>query len=163
MSAYKILVVEDETIVAMDIRQRLESMGYVVTSTVTNGSAAIEQVSLNRPDLVLMDIQIKGQMDGIETAAKIQDLFIIPIVFLTANSDEKTLNRATRTAPFGYLLKPFEDKELKTTIEISLYRHQLEQILKNNQKRLFTTLSSIGDGIIFNRNKWHNRFYQSLG
>jgi two-component system, cell cycle sensor histidine kinase and response regulator CckA len=148
MSASKILVVEDETIVAMDIRQRLESMGYEVTSTVATGSATIEQASTNRPDLILMDIQIKGEVDGIETATQIQEQYAIPIIFLTANSDEKTLNRATRSAPFGYLLKPFEDKELHTTIELSLYRHQLEQILKSNQKRLFTTLSSIVDGII---------------
>ena len=148
MLSYKILIVEDESIVAMDLKQRLAAMDYEVTATVSNGAAAIDQVSACLPDLILMDIQIKGDIDGIETAEIIQKKFEVPIVFLTANSDIATVTRAKKTGPLAYLLKPFENKSLQTTIEIALYRFQLEQKLKASESWLQAVLRSIGDAVI---------------
>lgn len=144
----RILVVEDEAIVALDIRQRLEKMGYVVVATAATGEAALTCVRSSPPDLVLMDIQIKGDFDGIETARRTREFLDIPIVFLTANSDRATINRAKATGPLAYLLKPFEDRELQTTIEIAMERHRLERELKKSEKWLSVTLASIGDAII---------------
>ena len=132
----KILVVEDESIVAMDLKQRLVAMDYEVTATVSSGAAAIEQVATCLPELVLMDIQIKGDIDGIETAKQIQEQFDIPIVFLTANSDIATVERAKKTEPLAYLLKPFEDRDLLTTIEIALHRYKLESELRRSEQAL---------------------------
>ena len=148
MPKYKILIVEDESIVAMDLKQRLIAMDYEVTATVSNGAAAIEQVSACLPNLILMDIQIKGDIDGIETSHKIQEQFDVPIVFLTANSDAVTVERAKSTGPLAYLLKPFEDRDLRTTIEIALYRFQLEQKLKASESWLQAVLKSISDAVI---------------
>jgi len=148
MPKYRILIVEDESIVAMDLKQRLIAMDYEVTATVSNGAAAIEKVSSYQHDLVLMDIQIKGDIDGIETARKIQEQFDIPFVFLTANSDTATVERAKNTGPLAYILKPFEDRDLRTTIEIALYRFQLEQKLKASEAWLHAVLKSIGDAVI---------------
>jgi len=134
MSPYKILVTEDESIVAMDLKQRLEALGFEVIATVSTGAKAISQVESNLPDLILMDIQIKGNIDGIETAAKIQERFNIPIIFLTANSDTATIERAKTAGPLAYLLKPFEDRELKASIEIALSRNKLECELKEQKE-----------------------------
>jgi two-component system cell cycle sensor histidine kinase/response regulator CckA len=148
MPGAKILVVEDEAIVALDIRNRLESQGYVVSATVSNGDDALKSIENDRPELVLMDIIIKGEMDGIAMAERIIDKYDIPVIFLTANSDDKTLERAKLTGPFGYLLKPFEERELRTTIEMGLYRHKLERKIKESERWLVTTLRSIGDAVI---------------
>jgi CheY-like chemotaxis protein len=107
MSLHRILVVEDESIVALDLRQRLEQMGFEVIATVATGSAALEQATSKNPDLILMDIQIKGEIDGIETASRITKLVDVPIIFLTANSDRSTIDRAKSAGPLAYLLKPF--------------------------------------------------------
>lgn len=147
-SLVKILVVEDEAIVALDIRQRLEKMGFEVTGTAATGDAALKSVQANPPQLILMDIQIRGDYDGIETASRIRESFDIPVVFLTANSDRATIDRAKSSGPFGYLLKPFEDRELQTTIEIVLERHRLEREIKEKQRWLAVTLASIGDAIV---------------
>ena len=148
MASFKILVVEDESIVAMDIKHRLENMGYIVPAITSSGEEAVEKASETNPDLVLMDIVLKGEMDGIDAAQQIKDNLDIPVVYLTAYSDERTLKRAKITGPFGYIIKPFEDRELHSAIEVALYKHEMESKLKANEKRLSTTLESIGDAVI---------------
>ena len=132
----QILVVEDESIVALDIQSRLQNLGYQVPVTVGNGEGAIEKVETQQPDLVLMDIMLQGDLDGVQTAERIGQRFDIPIIFLTAYSDESTLQRAKATNPFGYLLKPFNDRELHTTIEIALTKHQSEKKLQQAHDQL---------------------------
>jgi PAS domain S-box-containing protein len=144
----KILIVEDESIVAQDLQAILEDLGYEVPVFVDCGELAIEKTAEIRPDLILMDIRLIGEMDGIEAAQKIKEKFDIPIVYLTAHGDEDTLSRAKITQPFGYLIKPFNEQELRIIIEISLYRHQLDQKIKENAQWLSTILNSIGDGVI---------------
>ncbi|MEO5359225.1 MAG: diguanylate cyclase [Nitrospirota bacterium] len=126
----RIMIVEDEGISSAYIQAALEQLGYTVTSAVFTSEEAVINAEQDRPDLVLMDIQIQGAMDGIETASEIQTRFNIPIVYLTAHSDEATLERAKLSEPFGYVIKPFEDKDLKTNIEIALYKHKMESKLK---------------------------------
>ncbi len=126
MNAIKILVVEDEVIVAHDLANRLKKMGYQVTATVASGEEAIEKASENKPDLVLMDIVLKGDMDGITAAKKIQTKINVPIVFLTAYADKTTLERAKITNPFGYIVKPFQQQDLQVAIEIALQLHEIE-------------------------------------
>ena len=146
MSQIKILIVEDESIVAMDIKHRAEVLGYHVTNH-SFREEALENVA-KTPDLVLMDIVLKGEMDGIEAAQKIRDSYDIPVVYLTAYSDERTLKRAKITQPFGYIIKPFDDRELHSAVEVALYKHQMESKLKESEKWLSTTLESIGDAVI---------------
>ncbi|MBD2094337.1 response regulator [Trichocoleus sp. FACHB-591] len=122
----KILVVEDEKIIAFDIQKSLESSGYSVPAIVSSGEQVIEKIPEVEPDLVLMDIILKGDLDGVKTAEIVRDRFDIPVVYLTAHADETTLKRAKISDPFGYILKPFEDRELVTTIEIALSRHRAE-------------------------------------
>ena len=144
----KILVVEDERIVSKDIETMLQTVGYTVVGSATNGVDAIQKAAEELPDLVLMDIGLKGDMDGIETSAELHKQIDVPVIFLTANSDETTLQRAKLSGPFGYILKPFELRELRTTIEVALYQHKIEKKLKENERWLGTTLTSIGDGVI---------------
>jgi signal transduction histidine kinase len=122
----RILVVEDEGIVGLDIQSKLEAMGYDVPSVVSTAADAISAAERMRPDLVLMDIQLEGDMDGVDAARRIGDDYEIPVVYLTAYSDETTLARAKTAQTFGYLLKPFEERELYTTVEIALFRHRAE-------------------------------------
>jgi PAS domain S-box-containing protein len=148
MSKIKILIVEDESIVAMDIKHRAEGLGYEVTNITPSGEEALKLVRENPPDLVLMDIVLKGKIDGIETAQRIHDDFDIPVLYLTAYSDEETLKRAKITEPFGYIIKPFEDRELHSSVEIAIYKHEMDRKLKESEKWLSTTLESIGDAVI---------------
>lgn len=124
MLTTKILIVEDEAIVAEDIAGCLERMGYVVTDIVASGDGAIAAAIESHPDLVLMDIMLQGAMDGIEASQYIGSELHIPVVYLTANADEVTLERAKKTGPFGYVIKPFKDRELRAAIEIALSQHQ---------------------------------------
>ena len=142
-----ILVVEDESIVAKDIQKRLENLGYTVSAVASTGKEALEKVA-DSPDLVLMDIVLRGGMDGIEAAEIIRTQFGIPVVYVTAYADEKTLDRAKITEPYGYVLKPFEDRELHTAIEIALYKHKMEKKVRESEQWLATTLKSIGEGVI---------------
>jgi len=120
MEKAQILVVEDDSIVAQDIQNSLRKMGYAVSKIVAYGEDAIKEAKENVPDLILMDINLKGEMLGTEAADQIRTQFDIPIIYLTAYTDEDVLERAKIAEPFGYLLKPFEAKELKSTIEIAL-------------------------------------------
>ncbi len=143
-----ILIVEDEKIVAWDIKEALEKLGHRVFEGVATASEAILTASIVKPDLVLMDIQLQGEMSGITAAEEIYTRYNIPVVYLTAYADEQTLAQATKTNPFGYLIKPFQSKQLHTTIQIALQRHQLEQSIKQQQIWLSDTLTSIGDAAI---------------
>ena len=126
----KILVVEDEMIISMEIKQKLQTMGYIVVGQAITGESAIQKAGETQPDLVLMDIRLKGDMDGITAAKRIIELFDLPIIFLTAHSDKATLERAIAVSPSGYLLKPFKERELMTNIEMSLHKHRVRQKLK---------------------------------
>ncbi len=126
MRKAQILIVEDERIVAEEIQGGLKKMGFAVSAIVSSGEEAIKKVKENNPDLVLMDIVLKGEMDGVETASQIRTQFNIPIVYLTAYADEELLERAKITEPFGYIIKPFEDRELKIAVELALYKAKSE-------------------------------------
>jgi PAS domain S-box-containing protein len=144
----RILVVEDEAIVAMDISVRLRALGYEVVGPAATGAEALEIAEQTRPDLVLMDIMLRGGMDGVEAAQRIRETIGAPIVYLTAYADDSTLRRAKVAEPLGYLLKPFEERELRTTIETALYKHRTEVRLRESERWLATTLRSIGDAVI---------------
>ncbi len=148
MTNAKILVVEDEKITAEHIKLGVESANYEVVGIVSSGESAIKMVEENQVDLVLMDIQLKGEMDGIDAADEIRDRFGIPVIFLTAYSDEITVQRAKITEPSGYIKKPFVESELHTAIEITLYRHRTEKRLRENQRWLAAVLNSISDAVI---------------
>jgi CheY-like chemotaxis protein len=126
----KIMLVDDEVIVAQDLKNRLENLGYDVVAMAHTGEDAIESAGETRPDLVIMDIQLSGEMDGIEAAGIILKRFGISILYLTAYSDDETLARAKVTLPFGYLIKPFVERELHSTIEMALYRQRMEREVK---------------------------------
>ena len=132
----RIMVVEDEGIVALDIQSKLEGMGYEVLAVVSRGEDAITRAEKQDLDLVLMDIQLEGEMDGVEAATHISVDLDIPVVYLTAYSDDSTLERAKVARPMGYLLKPFEERELYTTVEIALYKHQVEKERGRLEERL---------------------------
>ncbi len=133
MAKTEILIVEDEAIIAMEIENRLKSLGYAVPAVVSTGADAIQEIAKTLPDLALMDIKLKGEMDGIETAAQIRDRYDVPVVYLTVYADEDTLQRAKITEPFGYLIKPFAERELHAAIEIALYKHQMEEGVKRER------------------------------
>ena len=143
-----ILVVEDELIIAKGIEKRLKAQGYVVTDLVASGEEAVEKALETRPDLILMDINLPGTMDGVTAAEKIRSLADIPVIFLTAYTDSNTLSRAKISGPFGYIVKPFQDITLKSAIEMGLYKHRMESRLRRSEERLSTTLKCIGDGVI---------------
>jgi signal transduction histidine kinase len=125
-----ILVVEDESIVAMDMERRLRGLGYEVAGRVLTGPDAVTQTSQLKPDVVLMDIHLKGKMDGIEAAGLIKREYDVPVIYITAYSDQATLERAKETEPYGYILKPFQEREIHSVIEMALYKHQAEGELK---------------------------------
>src|SRR5919106_4222509 len=136
MQAPRIMVVEDERIIALHLRQQLEKLGYQVVGVVASGEQALERVRELKPDVVLMDIHIEGELDGIETAARLPEDLQIPVVYLTAYSEEATLARARATRPYGYLLKPFAERELHATIQMVLERRAAEVALRESEERL---------------------------
>ncbi len=148
MTNSQILIVEDEGIIAKDIQNTLEGLGYAVPAIASSGEGAIKKAAEALPDLVLMDIVLEGHMDGVEAAEQIRDRLDIPVVYLTAYADNKTLQRAKVTEPYGYILKPFSERELYTTIEMALYKHKMEKKLRESEQWLATTLKSIGDAVI---------------
>ncbi|MFZ3166328.1 MAG: ATP-binding protein [Candidatus Methanoperedens sp.] len=148
MSQTKVMIVEDERIVAEDIQSSLKNLGYAVSSIVSSGNKAIEDAEKYHPDIVLMDIVLKGEMDGVEAAEQIRIRFNIPIIYLTAYSDEEILERSKITEPFGYIIKPFNDRELHTSIEIALYKYKMERKVKESEQRLSATINGMGEGVI---------------
>lgn len=147
-SKARILVVEDELITARHIERSLVRMGYEVAAVLSYGEAAVEKVPELKVDLVLMDIRLKGRMDGVEAAELIRSQYNIPIVYLTAYSDEETLVRTRFTTPHGYVLKPFQERELRIIIEIALYKHRVENELDESRQWYETTLKCIGEAVV---------------
>ena len=149
MSKTKILVVEDEAITAEVIADQLEALGYAVTGTASSAGQAIASIAQTPPDLVLMDINLgRGEIDGITIAARIREQFKIPVVYLTAYSDDATLERAKVTEPFGYILKPFNERDLRVAIETALYKHQMERQLIKHKELLENILHSTADAVL---------------
>ncbi len=127
MADGRILIVEDEHIVAMGIKRMLKGLGYTVTGIASSGDDAISKAESTFPDLVLMDIMLKGDMDGVEAAKEIRGRFDVPVVYLTAYSDSNVLERAKKTGALGYIVKPFDEKDLHSNIEIALHRYRKEK------------------------------------
>lgn len=148
MEEIKIIVVEDESIVAEDIKRSLQNMGYFVPAIVSTGEDAIKKAAELMPDMILMDIVLRGEMNGIEAAGQIRTDLNIPVIYLTAYTDDKILEQAKLTEPFGYIIKPFEDKELHSVIEMALYKNRMDNKLRESQDWLSTVLHSIGDAVI---------------
>jgi len=144
----KVLVVEDEIIVARDVCNMLQSLGYKAISVASSSEEAVKTAQKESPHIVLMDIMLKGKMNGVEAAGFIYTQLNIPVVYLTSYADENTIQKAKKTEPFGYLLKPFEEHDLQTTIEIALYKFSMERKLKRREKWLSTILKNIEDGVI---------------
>jgi len=145
MSETKILVVEDEAITGMDIRRSLTEMGYSVVAIATTGELAVRKAGELHPDLILMDIMLAGKMNGIEAAEKIKESLRIPVVYLSAYSDDSFLSKAKLTEPFGYILKPFRELELKTTIEMALYKNTMEHALRISEETTRVLLNATDD------------------
>lgn len=148
MKKLQVLVVEDESLVAKDIVNMVRGLGYSVPAVVSTGEEAIVVAEKTRPDIILMDIVLKGRIDGIEAAQHIWENYSLPVVYLTAYADEATLQRAKVTEPFGYILKPFDERELQTTIEMAFFKAQMEKKLRDRERWLSTILRSIGDGVV---------------
>ncbi len=144
----RILVVEDETLVARHIQNMVGGLGYEVVGVTATGEEAVAIALREKPELVLMDIMLRGPMDGIAAAREIWQSLNVPVVYLTAYADESTLHRAKLTQPFGYLLKPFEERELYTAIEMALYKHEIDRRLKERERWLSTILGNIADGVL---------------
>ena len=142
-----IFVVEDEVIIADDIKSYLQKFGYKVPLIATSGEEALKRVRDVRPDLILMDIVLRGEMDGIETVERIRSEFDVPVVYLTAFADDETLERAKITEPFGYIIKPFEERDLYTTIEMALYKHKMERKLKESEAKFRRIVETAQEGI----------------
>jgi PAS domain S-box-containing protein len=148
MEPASILIVEDEPVVAKDIQLSLQRLGYRVPATATSGEDAIRKAGDTHPDLILMDIVLKGNMDGVETASRIQRKQDVPVIYLTAYADDHTLERAKVTSPAGYMLKPYQANELRTTIELALHRARHDRHMRDSLRWIATTVRCIGDGIV---------------
>jgi PAS domain S-box-containing protein len=147
MKDAKILIVEDEVIIALDIKSKVENCGYRVVGIVNSGQQALEKIEQQKPDLVLMDILIFGNMDGIETAMRIRKEYRIPVVYVTAHADDQTLKRAMAAEPFGYVCKPLKDRELLGALEIALFKHHMEQELERGKLQWEGTFNAISDWV----------------
>ena len=168
MNPPRLMIVEDEVLVAKDLEGRLEEAGYDVIATVDSGEQAVEKAMEVRPDLVLMDVLLKGRMDGIEAAGLIRARLNIPVIFLTAHLDEEKLERAKVTEAFAYLSKPFQDREVKVAIELALYRQQMDTRLRESEARyrqIFESSQAVkllvdpADGSVMDANEAACRFY----
>ncbi|HUK92695.1 MAG TPA: response regulator, partial [Methanomicrobiales archaeon] len=148
MSRARILVVEDEFITAADLEARLGEMGFEVPACVDNGPAAIEKAGELRPDIILMDITLVGGMSGIEAAARIKELYGIPVIFLTAHSEEPTFERALKASPYGYVIKPFDPLNLRAIIDMALYKHQMEERLEESERTIRSLLNAVPDALV---------------
>ncbi|NQT23867.1 PAS domain S-box protein [candidate division KSB1 bacterium] len=148
MQKSRVIIVEDELLIAEDIHLGLEGLGYEIVAVSVNSEDALRDVRQHRPDVVLMDILLQGKSVGIQTADAIRREFDVPVIYLTSYSDKKTLEQAKITEPYGYSLKPFHTEALQSVIEMALYKHRIEKKLKQNQAWLSTILTSLGEAII---------------
>jgi len=137
MSEQKILIVEDEFLIARDLSKKLENMGYQVVDIVSSGQSALNAIADNPPDLILMDIVIKGNHDGIDTAKVIEEKFHIPIIYVTAYADDATMDRVKQTGAYGYILKPVDEIALRDSIDLALKKSQEYQLSKYQSQRRF--------------------------
>lgn len=150
MGATNIVVVEDESIVSKDIQQSLKKLGYNIVGAADTGAKAIDLASETQPDLVLMDIMLKGDMSGIQAAESIREKFKIPVIYLTAYADENTLSKAKVTEPYGYIIKPFKEIDLHTSIEMALYKHSKEREVIKERDFLYSLVENKEDeGVVF--------------
>jgi signal transduction histidine kinase len=136
MNPSRVLLVEDERIVALNLRRQLAKLGYTVAAVAASGEEALRQIEAQRPDVVLMDIRIEGPFDGIETTARISPELMVPVIYLTAHAEDATLERARATKPSGYLVKPFSERELHATIQMALARRAVDMMARENEQRL---------------------------
>lgn len=148
MAQEKILIVDDEVVVAEDIRRQLHSLGYSVVGVVSSGSDAVHLAGEHRPDVILMDIKLKGAIDGIDAARTIHTQYGIPVIYLTAFSDEDTLERARRTLPLAYLIKPFVSSDLRAALELALFRHRVSRIAEQRGRWLDAVVQSMADAVV---------------
>jgi two-component system, response regulator PdtaR len=148
MKKAAIFIVEDEAIVAEDIRETVKKLGYSVCGIARSGEVAIEKVRETRPDLVLMDIHLAGPMDGVEAARQIYSLFKIPVIYITAHADDELLERAKVTEPYGYILKPYDERELHSVIEMAQYKHGMEQRLQERERTIRALANAIPDAMM---------------
>jgi putative nucleotidyltransferase with HDIG domain/PAS domain S-box-containing protein len=144
----RVLVVEDEAVLVLDLRKCLDRLGYAVAGVATSGRLALAMVEELAPDLILMDIMLGDDMDGVEAARRIRERYALPVVFLTALSDTATLQRAGAVGPYGYVTKPFEDRDLRTALEIALYKHRMDRQLLEKERWVDITLNNLGEGLL---------------
>ncbi|MEQ9364376.1 MAG: response regulator, partial [Leptospirales bacterium] len=157
MNRNRILIVEDDPIQKVSVARHLQSIGYAAVGAVENGAEAVEQAAALQPDLILMDISLRGAMDGIEAADRIRKAHKIPIVFATTHTDRATFLRAKKTQPFGYLVKPFSREELQIAIEMALMDHSVEQHLSETMAELNIILENVPAGVVLLQ---RNRFFR---
>jgi DNA-binding LytR/AlgR family response regulator len=151
MSKIKILIVEDESIVAKDIQFSLNKLGYTVCGIASNGDKALEIARLEDPDMVLMDIMLKGNKSGIDTALELKETLSLPVIFLSAYADEATLEKAKIAEPYGYIIKPFKEVDLQSTVEMAVYKHGKEQLIKKERDFLYSLVENkdVSNNFIF--------------
>src|SRR5580700_856067 len=147
-AAARILIVEDEGIIAENIASRLLKNGYRAAGIAESSEEALASIPDSKPDLVLMDIHIKGALDGIETTRKLRELFDIPVIYLTAHSDSQTVDRAKTTGGFGFLTKPIDHRTLATTIEMATHKHRADREVRDQRAWMATVLGAMADGMI---------------
>lgn len=135
-SATRVFVVEDEALIAMELRDRLTDLGYVVCGSASRGEQALELISTSAPDLVLMDVRLAGSLSGVDTAKRLRHQLDVPVIFLSAYSDAEVLREASEVQPFGYLVKPFDERELHATIQVALYKYRMDRALRESHARL---------------------------
>lgn len=153
MKPVKIVVVEDESIVAKDIQNTLIKLGYEVPAIASTHSTAIERIKEHKPDLVFMDIKLKGNSDGVEIASEIKNEFDIPVIFLTSFVDKNTLERAKITEPYGYIVKPFNETDLRTAVEIALYKYSRDKEMKQSKNLYVRTLQNLSEAMVITNDK----------
>src|SRR5687768_10548378 len=144
----RILIVEDERITAEDLKDILTGLSYQVTGVASSGAEALALAEQTAPDLVLMDIRIKGDMDGIDAARALRLRFDLPVVYLTAHADRDTLDRAKLAEPLGYIVKPFQESELRASIEVALHKRQMDRLASQKRDSMSAALNLTGEGII---------------
>jgi len=144
----KLLIVEDEPIVAMDLQQEVEQLGYEVIGLAESADEALLAVEETRPDLAFMDVRIVGSMDGIQTARLLRDAYEIPVIFLTSYSDDETIARAAREMPYGYLTKPFQSRELKATLQVALHKAKVDAGLRAAHRKISATFHGMHDALL---------------
>ena len=158
----KIMVIEDETIVARDIISTLNELGYQTSEVYTSGEAAINNVGDICPNLILMDIKLKGDLDGIQAGETIYKKYRIPIIYLTGHADEDLFSRTIYSRPYGYLVKPFNPVSLQTTIEIALYKHEFENLLVSDTENAIATILGCVELLLENKNSYNRSTLSKL-